>query len=367
MQQRKFLASTAIRKQVPLLIGLVSPSGGGKTRSSLRLATGIQRVCGGMILGIDTEANRMLHHADAFKFQHIPFSAPFGSLDYLAALGYAITEGRKQSGRPIVIVDQISSEHDGQGGLLDYQEDELQRLAGDNYEKRERVKMLAWGKPKQARRALINGILQMDCNFIFNFRTKHTSKPVKSPGGKTEVVPQGFVPIAGEEFVYEMTMCAMLYPKADGYPTWDSEFPGEKMAMKLPEWFRPILLDERGQPRQLTEDIGEQLARWADGGQAQAATITLSKEWYAKCDHDQFDELEKLRAARWPTLNEAGRKALKADSDAAKARLGPRPTTPPAESKGDPQPDQEEPYKGRKRNPDYIEGVSLPEEEFIPE
>ena len=36
-----------------------------------------QRVCGGDIFVIDTEARRALHYADAFKFRHVPFGAPF--------------------------------------------------------------------------------------------------------------------------------------------------------------------------------------------------------------------------------------------------------------------------------------------------
>lgn len=351
-QKREFVTSPAVRRQVPILIGLVSPSGGGKTRSSLRLATGIQRVSEGAIVAIDTEANRMLHHADDFKFQHIPFSAPFGSLDYLAALEYGVAEARKQRGRPTIIVDQISSEHDGHGGMLDFQEEELNRLAGSDYDKRERVKMLAWGKPKQARRRLLNGILQMDCNFIFNFRTKHTSKPVKV-NGKTEVVAQGFVPIAGEEFIYEMTMCALMYPKADGFPTWNSEFPGEKMAMKLPQWFRPILLDGQGKPKQFSEDIGEQLAKWAAGG----------------IHRDKLDGEDQILAAK--TLDELGvaAKGRKWKNDVEKqqlvdlvarrkgeilaAELAPAPTE---NLDAEPPDEQEEPY-----------GTGDPDREAIPQ
>jgi hypothetical protein len=47
--ERKFTANDAKREHVPLLIGLTGPSGGGKTYSALRLATGIQQVTGGDI------------------------------------------------------------------------------------------------------------------------------------------------------------------------------------------------------------------------------------------------------------------------------------------------------------------------------
>src|ERR1043165_8318630 len=83
----------AVRERTPLLIGLVGPSGSGKTYSALRLATGIRRVVGGKIVGIDTEARRMLHYAGKFDFDHLEFKAPFGSLNYRDAIEAAISHG----------------------------------------------------------------------------------------------------------------------------------------------------------------------------------------------------------------------------------------------------------------------------------
>src|SRR5689334_3112922 len=80
---RTFTALPAKRTKVPLFIGLFGPSGCGKTMSALRIATGIAEVTGGDVYVVDTEAGRALHYADRFKFQHMPFEAPFGSLDYL--------------------------------------------------------------------------------------------------------------------------------------------------------------------------------------------------------------------------------------------------------------------------------------------
>ena len=268
MQPRKFELKPAVRSHVPLLIGLIGPSGSGKTLSALRLATGIQRVSGGLIAGIDTESERMKAYADKFKFMHLNFTAPFGSLDYLEAIRYCVAQGAK-----VIVVDQMSSEHDGPGGVIDTQENELDKMAGDNYEKRERCKMLAWSKPKSNRRKLIAGLLQINCNFVFCFRAKSIVKPMKV-NGKTEVVPQGFVPIAGDEFIYEMTTNIFLPPKSDGVPCWNSENPGEKVAMKLPMQFRGIL-DRPNQP--LSEDIGEQLATWAKGGTTEKPKIDPPK------------------------------------------------------------------------------------------
>lgn len=258
---RTFEATDAVRSEVPLLVGLSGPSNGGKTYSGLRLATGIQQVTGGDIWGIDTEARRMLHYADMFKFKHMPFRAPFGSLDYLAALQHCVKNGAK-----VIIVDSMSHEHEGPGGLLDFHLKELDRLAGEDWAKRERVNMLAWQKPKQARRQLINGILQMEANFIFCFRSKNTAKPIKKDG-KSEVVQLGYMPIAGEEFVFEQTVNCLLLPGAKGVPTWSSGYAGEKQMIKLPEQFRGLFADNKP----LDEEIGRKLALWARGGDAPPA------------------------------------------------------------------------------------------------
>ncbi len=154
---RQFTDKPAVREAVPLLIGLFGPSGGGKSFSALRLATGIQRVSGGKIYAIDTEARRMLHYADKFKFQHVDFKAPFGPLDYLAAVEHCVKQGAK-----VIIVDSMSHEHEGEGGVLDQHE-----IGMDGKESKS---FGAWKKPKAERQRFINTILQKSINFIFCFR-----------------------------------------------------------------------------------------------------------------------------------------------------------------------------------------------------
>lgn len=284
-EARQFAISEgpAVRERSPILIGLMGPSGGGKTFSALRLAKGIQSVVGGDIGVVDTEGRRALHYADRFKFRHLDFKAPFASLDYLAAIRQMVAAGCRT-----VIVDSMSHEHEGPGGLLDFWEAEIDRMAGDDWAKRERVKMLAIQKPKAARRALINGILNIEhVNLIFCFRAKESAKPVKGPGGKTEVVSQGFMPIAGDEFVFEMTLNALLLPNAGGVPTWESEERGERMMIKLPIQFREALLKSKAP---LDEELGARLAKWAEGGspkppaQDQKALEDQSRQETAKGD-----------------------------------------------------------------------------------
>jgi ABC-type dipeptide/oligopeptide/nickel transport system ATPase subunit len=252
---RKFEVKPAIRESVPLLVGLMGPSGSGKTFSALRLATGIQQISGGDIYGIDTEARRMLHYADQFRFKHLEFNAPFGSLDYLAAIDHCIRDGAK-----VIIIDSMTHEHTGPGGYLQTQDAEVDRMAGNDLAKRERVKMAGWIKPSALRQRMISGLLQMNANFIFCFRAKEKTKP-KTGGG---IVEMGFMPVAGEELLFEMTVNCLLPPKSNGVPQWRSDQIGERMMMKLPTQFTDTFADSKS----LDENTGVALAQWAKGGTA---------------------------------------------------------------------------------------------------
>ena len=252
MSTRTFESKPAVRESVPLLVGLFGPSGSGKTYSSLRLATGIQKVTGGEIFVIDTESRRACHYADRFKFQHVDFRSPFGSLDYLEVIQYCASKGAK-----VIVVDSLSHEHEGPGGYLMTQAEEVTRMAGDDWQKAERVKFSAWIKPAKMRRQLINGILQLNINLISCFRAK---EKLRLERGK-DPLPLGWMPIAGDEFLFEQTTCALLYPGCKGVPTWNPEMPGEKTMFKLPEQFIGMMNDGKA----MSEEHGIKLAEWARG------------------------------------------------------------------------------------------------------
>jgi ABC-type dipeptide/oligopeptide/nickel transport system ATPase subunit len=271
---------------VPLLIGLMGASGSGKTFSALRLATGIQRVTGGDIFCIDTEARRAKHYSDRFRFRHVEFTAPFGSLDYLAAIDHCAKKGAG-----VIIVDSMSHEHEGRGGLLEQHEEECQRLMSAWKKSRDVVQMTAWAKPKAERRRMINTILQVPVNFIFCFRAKEKLKIVRGKQPES----QGFMPIAGEEMVYEMTVNALLMPNSGGVPTWQSNEVGERQMIKLPQQFHSLFAGQRGP---LDEDAGEAMAKWAagDSNQAHAELVAAINDATAKTDLESL--IPRLAAAK---------------------------------------------------------------------
>ena len=321
---RTFESKPAKREAVGLNVGIVGPSGSGKTYSALRLATGMQRVAGGDIAVIDTERRRALAYADDFKFRHVDFQAPFGPLDYLAAL-----EQVAKAGARVVVIDSASHEHEGEGGVLDIHEAELERLAGDDYAKRDRVKMLAWVRPKSERRRFINSMLQLNVHVVMCFRAKEKLllKQGKPP------VDLGWQAIGAEELVYEMVLQFLLKPGANGVPTWTSELEAERAVAKCPKQFAEL---RGGTPKQIDEALGEELAAWARGdakrvaapvtkaeaSEKRSAVDELIEQYRTVPDRRAFTALEKKREALWTRSTPATEKhRLGAASSAAKARL----------------------------------------------
>lgn len=251
-RSRRFEILEAKRPDIALRAGLIGPSGAGKTYSALRLATGIAEVVGGDIIMLDTENNRGQHYADAFRFRHVDMGAPFGSADYRSALS-AIAATKPA----VIIVDSLSHEHEGEGGLLDAHDRELERLAGDNATLALRLQSMAWRRPKAERRALLSQLMRLDCHMIFCIRAAERTRPARDESQLRQEM--GLTPITGPEFLYEMTFSALLYPGSGGRPTWSSPLPGEAGAIKRPEQLNGVLSDDGS----FSEQTGKALALWA--------------------------------------------------------------------------------------------------------
>ena len=243
----------AIREQVGLLIGLIGPSGSGKTYSAMRLAAGIVGI-GNRFAVIDTEAGRSRHYADQFEFDVCDLAPPFRPDAYAEAIRAADKAGYKA-----IVVDSVSHEWAGEGGVLEWQDEELDRMAGDDYRKREACKMAAWIKPKTSHKAMIQKLLQTHAQLILCFRAEEKVKMEKDQNNRTVIVPQGFQPICSKEMPYELTCSFLMLP----------DKPGVGQALKLQEQHKAMfptgaLIDENS---------GKRIAEWAAGG-AKRTTAT---------------------------------------------------------------------------------------------
>lgn len=315
----------ATRVATPLLMGIVGPSGQGKTYSALRLATGMRRVTGGDIGVIDTESGRALHYAPLpgekpdpargkFDFQHLELGPPFESLRYLEAIRLCANSGCK-----VIVIDSMSHEHEGIGGVLEKHDIEAKRLAVEYKSTPEAQQFPAWGPAKAGRKQLKSAILtDLKVHVIFCFRSRDKTRPAtteEKKNGSDKMIHMGYSPIADSEFLFEMMTNFVFLPGSRGVPAWQSNKPGEREFMKLPDQF--VHLFE--QPAQLSEELGQQIAEWAAGGDNKPPSeadlkIGLTAITAAKSLDEVECAAETMRGKPW------SREQRKAISDAVKAR-----------------------------------------------
>jgi hypothetical protein len=206
----------AVRENVGLILGLAGASGSGKTYTAMRLASGISN--GNPFAVIDTEAGRAKHYAEAFRFDHADLKPPFRPDAYAEAIIAA-----DKAGYPVIIVDSVSHVWAGDGGVLDWQEEELTRMAGDDWKKREAVKMAAWIKPKMSHKHMVQKLLQVRAHLILCFRAEEKIEMVRGDDGKMKIVPKvtptglsGWVPVCEKNLPYELTASFLLTADAPG-------------------------------------------------------------------------------------------------------------------------------------------------------
>lgn len=125
-----FQVQKAVREKIYTKVALMSPSGGGKTYSALRLATGmaneIQKQTGKparIIMG-NTEGSRGKYYANEFNYDIVDLTAPHHPEMYVDFINWAVKEGYD-----ILVLDSSSHEWEGKGGCL-----ELQTQAGGTYQ-----------------------------------------------------------------------------------------------------------------------------------------------------------------------------------------------------------------------------------------
>jgi AAA domain len=234
----------AVRKAIPLLIGVAGGTGSGKTYSAMRLAHGLAGEVPFAV--IDTENGRALHYADDFQFLHAPLEAPFRPSRYAEAIHAAAELA------PVIVVDSTSHSWTGAGGVLEWH-DELER--GDA-----KRKMLAWQEPKADHRIFENELLQIHAHVILCFRAAPKVEMKRDEKGNMQVVPKevipgrgldGWLPESDPRLPYEMTCSFLLMADAPGIPK----------PIKLPERLRALVpLDE-----QLSERTAVALGAWAAG------------------------------------------------------------------------------------------------------
>lgn len=245
------------RGDVKILGAVAGPSGGGKTLSGLRVARGLAG--DGKIVVVDTEHGRSQIYADvAQPWDWLDFEPPFSPERYIEAL-----EAAEALSPAVIMVDSISHEYEGEGGLFDLVEEFLEQRAGSDARKRSALSFSAWDYAKRRHKKLVLHLLRMPCHVILGMRAQDKIDLVKE-GGQLKAIPKksltgldGWEPICERRLPYEMTCSFLLLPDKPGIP---------RPLKPMPPTMAPLIpLD-----RPLDEEAGAALAKWAAGDNAPA-------------------------------------------------------------------------------------------------
>ena len=176
----------AQRREAKIKLALQGPSGSGKTMSALLLASGITDWS--KIAVIDTEN----HSADLYdhvgEFNVLQLSQPFTPERYIKAI-----EACEQAGMEVIIIDSVSHEWEGTGGVLSIHG----AMAGNSFTN--------WNKVTPRHNAFVQKILQSNCHIISTIRTK-TDYTLTEKNGKMVPEKVGLKGITRDGMDYEFTI-----------------------------------------------------------------------------------------------------------------------------------------------------------------
>ncbi|MFA5534209.1 MAG: AAA family ATPase [Mariniphaga sp.] len=219
----------AHRKQAKIKLALQGTSGSGKTMSALLLASGI--TTWNKIAVIDTENHSADLYAHLGDYNVLQLSKPFTPERYIKAI-----EVCEQAEMEVVIIDSITHEWDGSGGILDLHGN----MAGNSFTN--------WSKITPRHNAFVQKILESDCHIISTIRTK-SDYTLTDKNGKMVPEKVGLKGIQRDGIDFEFTIVLDLDIKHNAVASKDRT----GLFMDKPEGI-------------ITPEYGKRILEWCNAG-----------------------------------------------------------------------------------------------------
>ncbi len=220
----------ASRKRAKIKMALQGPSGSGKTMSALLLAYGL---CSNWskVAVIDTENHSAELYSHLGKYNVVNIGAPYTPEKYCEAIKLC-----ENAGMEVMIIDSISHEWDGSGGILDVHGN----MAGNSFTN--------WSKLTPRHNAFIQTILQSSTHIIATIRSKQ-DYVLQEKNGKMVPEKVGLKGVTRDGIDYEFTLVLDIDIKHNATANKD----------------RTNLFS--GQPEfKITEDTGAKILAWCNSG-----------------------------------------------------------------------------------------------------
>ncbi|WP_321370514.1 AAA family ATPase [uncultured Draconibacterium sp.] len=176
----------AQRKQAKIKLALQGPSGSGKTMSALLLASGITDWS--KIAVIDTENHSADLYSNLGQYNVLTLSKPFTPERYITAI-----ETCEAAGMEVVIIDSVSHEWEGAGGILS----QHAAMAGNSFTN--------WSKITPRHNAFVQKMLESSSHIIATIRSKQDYTLTEKNG---KMIPEkvGLKGVTRDGLDYEFTI-----------------------------------------------------------------------------------------------------------------------------------------------------------------
>lgn len=294
----------AVRRALPMQLGMSAPSGGGKTLSALLVAAGLAGPDGKVIV-IDTERGRASLYSDNKRvraalpqgYDVIEIEQPYHPKHFIEAIGMC-----ERAGYAVCILDNESDSWNGPGGCEDIAEADKGR----------------WNNAKKWNKRMKIAIALSDMHFIELFKAQEKSKIIDkrvSASGKEEVLNLGVLPVCEKNAIFPLLLHFAIDPI--------SHLATEKKHFEeLAHFF--------GTPKLLTKEDGEKLRDWNAGGLVLDEGEQAGKRAAAaaECGYKAYEDHFKALTPRLKkilidsgTHDKNKERAILADAEAAAAEI----------------------------------------------
>ncbi len=223
---------SAERKQAKIKMGLQAPSGAGKTYSSLLLAYGLVNDWSKIAI-IDTEHHSADLYANLGNYQVLALEQPYSPEKYVMAI-----EICEKAGMEVIIIDSISHEWEGVGGILDIHG----AMMGNSF--------INWNKVTPRHNNFVQKILQSNSHVIATIRSKQ-DYVLSEKNGKMVPEKIGLKGVTREGLDYELTVLLELDLKHQATATKDRT----GLFMDKPSFI-------------ITPETGKRILKWCNAGTA---------------------------------------------------------------------------------------------------
>lgn len=278
----------ARREKMKAVVGFIGCSGSGKTAGALLTAYGMMKEAypdlsdeeiWDKIGVIDTEHGRAKLYADTDfdgtrigQFLHIDFTPPYTTDRYNQAV-----MAMKQAGCEVIIVDSLSHNWQGEGGIVDAHS----KMQGNSFQN--------WGKLSSETNELIKTLTRNNVHILATLRTKQEYVVELNAEGKSVPKKIGTKPVQKDEMEYEFMLNFSI-----GID-------------HIAETSKDNTRIFEGNPQRITPEVGAKLYQWLELGiDVQAEERRKREEAAAQADKEKAEAIKAIR------------EVVKSNDDAAK-------------------------------------------------